>query len=58
MERIVNIADSHQKAKEYDILQQMKMKPQERQLIARELKKRFYELNSPDVRKSKYFKSE
>ncbi len=56
MERIVNISDNHEQAREYEILQQLKMTSIERQMAARELKKKFYGEKTPDVRKSRAWK--
>ena len=55
MERKVNIAKSHMDAEKWDIQQQIQMIPKERQMAAKELKKRFYGNNAPDIRSSKKF---
>ncbi len=52
MKRTVTISHSFQEAEEKDILQQISMTPDERQAAARELKRRFYGDNPPDVRES------
>ena len=52
MERIANKAISHQAARRWDIEQNRKMTPEERQLVARELKRRAYGTNNPDVREA------
>lgn len=53
MERIVNIAKNKKEADEWDIQQQIKLTPEERQKIAKELKRRFYGDKVPDIRSSK-----
>ena len=50
MERKVNIAKSFEEADKWDIEQQINMTAQQRQKAAKELKKRFYGTNPPDVR--------
>ncbi|MBN2384043.1 hypothetical protein JXQ70_14300 [bacterium] len=50
MERIVNKAKSFKEADEWDIIQQLSMTPEQRQAIARELKRRMYGDHVPDVR--------
>lgn len=50
MDRTFNKAANHKEAEKWDILQQIKMTPQERQKIAFELKKRFYGKDNPNVR--------
>jgi hypothetical protein len=50
MERIVNIAKNHKEAEKWDIEQQINMTPRERQMAAKELKKRFYGSNPPDLK--------
>jgi len=52
MERIVNKAKNHKEAGEWDILQQINMKPEERQRIAKELKKKVYGTKTKDIRKT------
>ncbi len=42
MKRVFNKARNHEEAEKWDILQQIRMKPEERQRIAKELKKKFY----------------
>jgi hypothetical protein len=56
MERIVNKAKDYKEAEKWDIIQQIKMTPEQRQQIAKELKRRFYGDNTPDVRTSKKVK--
>jgi hypothetical protein len=50
MERIFNKAKNNKQAAQWDILQQIRMRPEERMKIAKELKKKFYGNNPPDVR--------
>jgi hypothetical protein len=50
MKRIVHKARNHRAAAKWDILQQVRMTPNERQAIAKELKKRFFGRTVPDVR--------
>jgi len=50
MERIFNKAKNHDEARKWDILQQINMTPEQRQKAARELKRKFYGNNVPDVR--------
>jgi len=52
LNRTFNKASSHKEAEMWDILQQIKMTPRQRQKIASELKKKFYGKNAPDVRES------
>ena len=51
MKRIVNKAKNNKEAEKWDIHQQISMTPEERQKAAKELKKKFYGANPPDVRK-------
>ncbi len=53
MERIFNKAKNHKKAEQWDIQQQIRMSPEERMEVAKELKKRYYGENPPDVRSRK-----
>lgn len=53
MERILNKAKNNKEAEKWDILQQIKMSPEERMNVAKELKKKFYGKNPPDVRSRK-----
>jgi len=53
MERILNKAKNNKEAEQWDILQQIRMSPKERMKVAKELKKRYYGNNSPDVRSRK-----
>jgi hypothetical protein len=53
MERILHKAKNHKEAQQWDILQQINMSPEERQNIAKELKKRFYDSKVRDIRKKK-----
>ena len=47
---VVHKAKNFQEAEEWDILQNIRMTPEERQAAAKELKIRFYGENVPDVR--------
>jgi len=51
--RTFNKAANHTEAEMWDILQQIRMTPRQRQRIAFELKKRFYGSKTPDVRESR-----
>jgi len=53
MERILNKAKNNKEAEKWDILQQIIMSPDERMNVAKELKKKFYGNNPPDVRSRK-----
>jgi hypothetical protein len=53
MERILHKAKNHKEAQQWDILQQINIRPEERQNIAKELKKIFYGSNVRDIRKEK-----
>ena len=55
MKRILNRAKNKSEAEKWDIMQQLKMTPEERIAISRELRRRFYGKNVPDVRESKKF---
>ena len=50
MERVINIAKSHEEADQWDIEQHIRMTPDERLRIARILRERVYGKNSKDVR--------
>ncbi len=50
IERIVHVAHSFEEADAWDREQQARMTPQERQAAARELKRRVYPDDAPDVR--------
>lgn len=52
IERVVHIARSHREAHEWDVEQQIRMTPEQRQDIARELRRRVYGPNPPDVREA------
>jgi hypothetical protein len=52
MNRTFNKAANHKEAERWDILQQIKMTPRQRQRVASKLKERFYGKNVPDVRDS------
>lgn len=53
MMRIVNIAKSHKEAEEWDIKQQISLKPEERLKIAYELKIKVYGKNTRDVKETR-----
>ncbi len=53
MEKILNKAKNNKEAEKWDILQQIRMSPQERMNVAKELKRRYYGNNPPDVRSRK-----
>lgn len=50
MDRIVNKAKNFKEAEEWDILQEVKMTPQERMEAASNLRKRVYGEDTQDVR--------
>jgi len=50
MEKIAKKFRSFQEAEEWDILQQIRMTPSQRQAIAKKLRERFYVKNNPDIR--------
>lgn len=50
MERVVHKAKSHEEARRWDIEQHLSMTIQERQRVARELKRRAYPRDAKDVR--------
>ncbi len=52
MKRIVKKSNNFKDAEEWDILQHIKMSPEERQKAATELRMRVYGKNQPDVRES------
>jgi hypothetical protein len=56
MEKVIHKAKDHKEAREYDIKQIISLTPEERQKIVRELQRRNYGENCPDVRESKYLK--
>lgn len=51
MEKVFHKAKNHKEAETWDVTQQIMMSVEERQRVAKELKKRFYGNNSPDVRR-------
>jgi len=53
MKKIVHKAKNHKEAEIWDVTQQIMMSAQERQHIAKELKKRFYGNITPDIRGKK-----
>jgi hypothetical protein len=48
--RVVNKARSFSEAREWDITQNVRMSPEERRSVARELRRRVYGEKCPDVR--------
>lgn len=52
IKRIVQKAKTFKKAEEWDILQQIRMSPEERQAVSFTLRKRVYGSKSPDVREA------
>jgi len=50
VKKVVKISKSFKEAEEWDIEQQITMTPQERQRVAKELKRRVYGKNTKDVR--------
>lgn len=50
MKKIAKKFRSFQEAEEWDILQQIRMTPSQRQVIAKKLRERFFGKNNPDVR--------
>jgi len=50
IERVVHKSKNFQEAEEWEILQQIRLSPEERQEIARTLRIRVYGADSPDVR--------
>jgi hypothetical protein len=50
MEKTFHKARSYKDAEEWDIFQNVRMIPEERQAVASEIKKRVYGKDSPDVR--------
>ncbi len=53
MVRIVNKARNHRDAAKWDVIQQITMTLEQRQKVAKELKRRFYGTRVPDVRSKK-----
>jgi hypothetical protein len=52
MERVVHKTTSHEDARRWDIAQHRAMTPEERQAIAKELRRRAYGEQSPDIREA------
>lgn len=50
MERVVNKAKNHKEAEQWDILQQVSIRPKERQIIAKKLKRKVFGTKIKDVR--------
>jgi len=53
MEKVVHVARSFADAERWDIEQQIRLTPEQRQAIAGELRKRVYGPHPPDVRTSR-----
>lgn len=53
VERVFNKAKNYDEALKWDILQQINMTPEQRQKVARELKRKFYGDNIPDIKGSR-----
>ena len=56
MERTFHKSRSFKDAEEWDILQNVRMTPEERQAVASEIKKRVYGKEAPDVREVHRFR--
>ncbi len=54
MKRVSNIANNFKEAEKWDILQNIQMRPEQRQKIAKVLRQRVYGKNTLDVRE--YYK--
>jgi hypothetical protein len=52
MERVVHKAKNFEHARRWDVAQQLAMTPEERQAVARELKRRAFGGENPDVREA------
>lgn len=50
IKRIIHKARNHRDASKWDVLQQVKMTPEQRQEVAQELKKRYFGNMNTDVR--------
>jgi predicted Fe-S protein YdhL (DUF1289 family) len=50
MKRVFHKARDFKEAEEWDIFQQVKMTPEERQKVATQLREKVYGKNAPDVR--------
>ena len=50
MKKVIHKSKNFKEAEEWDILQHIRMTPEERQYVAAELRKRVYGEKSPDVR--------
>jgi hypothetical protein len=53
MIRVCHRSKSFQEAEEWDILQHIRMTPEERQEAADEIRRRVYGIDSPDVREAR-----
>lgn len=56
MKKIYKISKNFKEAEKWDILQYIKMKPEERESISRKLIKLFYKGKLKDVKESRYFR--
>jgi hypothetical protein len=52
MERVVQRSRNFKQAEEWDILQHVRMTPEQRQKVAEQLRNRVYGKDAPDVRKA------
>jgi len=52
MERVINKSKSYKDAEQWDILQHIRMTPEERQAVVDRLRERVYGTDVPDVRES------
>lgn len=50
IDRVVHTSHSYSEAEEWDLLQHIRMTPEERRRVARELRRRVYGERCPDVR--------
>jgi hypothetical protein len=53
MKRAVHKAKNYGEARKWDVLQQVMMSPEDRQQIAKELRRRFYGNRNPNIRRKK-----
>lgn len=54
MERVFHKSRGHDEAAEWDVLQRLQMTADQREMILRELQRRYYGENVPDVRESRH----
>lgn len=52
MKRVYHKSKDYQEAENWDILQHIRMTPEERQEAAKELRKRVYGENAPDIKQA------